>query len=251
MIVLMMRITAVFAVIFLASAAPQNRPNFSGVWAGPESVTAKIDHAGDTLAITMRMTRGNDVDQQSMKYVIGQESKNEMHRAPMTSRAEWDGDTLVIRSVAVIMNKELKLVDRFSLSPDGQTLTFRERHQYGAEPEGEDVRRLERRPAESWTPDAPPKPAEEVYKNIQIMKGVPAPRLRTVMMNLTKWLGVECAHCHVMGAFEKDDKPPKERAREMFRMVRAIGSDYFKGSNPVTCWTCHRGAAKPQSLPAQ
>jgi hypothetical protein len=54
-----------------------------------------------------------------------------------------------------------------------------------------------------------------------------------------------------MGAFEKDDKPPKERAREMFRMVRAIGSDYFKGSNPVTCWTCHRGAAKPQSLPAQ
>ena len=30
--------------------------------------------------------------------------------------------------------------------------------------------------------DAPPKPAEEVYKNIQIMKGVPAPRLQLVIL---------------------------------------------------------------------
>ena len=80
---------------------------------------------------------------------------------------------------------------------------------------------------------------------------MPAPRLRLVMTNLTKWLGVDCAHCHVMGEFEKDDKAPKETARKMFKMVRAMGQEYFPGSNPVTCWTCHRGQAKPQSLPPQ
>src|SRR5258708_39735875 len=67
-----------------------------------------------------------------------------------------------------------------------------------------------------------PKPAEEVYKNIQIMKGVPAARIPGVMTNLTKWLGVDCAYCHVPGAFEKDDKPTKEAARKMFAMVRKI-----------------------------
>ncbi len=71
------------------------------------------------------------------------------------------------------------------------------------------------------------------------------------MTNLTKWLGVECAHCHVPGEFEKDDKPAKQRTREMFGMVRAIGGEYFKNGNPVTCWTCHRGSPKPESLPAQ
>jgi hypothetical protein len=71
------------------------------------------------------------------------------------------------------------------------------------------------------------------------------------MMNLTRWLGVECAHCHVMDAFEKDDKPAKQTARNMFRMVRAINQDNFPGAGPVTCWTCHRGSAKPQSLPPQ
>jgi photosynthetic reaction center cytochrome c subunit len=83
------------------------------------------------------------------------------------------------------------------------------------------------------------------------MKGVPAPRVQTVMMNLTRWLGVECAHCHVAGQFEKDDKPAKQTARNMFLMVRGINQNNFAGANPVTCWTCHRGEAKPQSLPPQ
>jgi hypothetical protein len=246
----------------MAFAAPGQTPvNFSGVWERnksnspataqtPDSMRIRIDQQGPAFEVTVRaVVRGNQ-EQMANRYTIGQETRGEMHGAPMTSRAEWDGAELVVRSVAVIMGKELRLTDRFTLSAGGNTLTFRERHQYGAEPEGEETHVFDRRPAASWEPDAPPKPAEEVYKNIQIMKGVPAPRLRTVMMNLTKWLGVECAHCHVMGQFEKDDKPAKQTARNMFLMVRSIGQN-FPGSNPVTCWTCHRGAAKPQSLPPQ
>jgi hypothetical protein len=244
-------LTIAIAIVFAAGAAAQTHPNFSGVWAGPEQVTVRIEHNADRVALTLRAVRGTNTEQQNMQFTIGQESKNEIHGSPATSRAEWDGGALVIRSVAAVANKELKLQFHLSLSADGNTLTLRERSQYGPEPERDETRVFQRRPADSWAPDAPPAPAEAVYKNIQILKGVPSPRLRGVMLNLTKWLGVECAHCHVMGAFEKDDKPAKERAREMFRMVRAVGSDWFKGSNPVTCWTCHRGSPKPQSLPAQ
>ena len=100
--------------------------------------------------------------------------------------------------------KGLRMTDRWSLSSDGGTLTLSQRHQFGTEPEAEDVIVLDRKPAASWEPDQAPKPAEEVYKNIQIMKGMPAPRLQLVMTNLTKWIGVDCAYCHVPGEFEKD-----------------------------------------------
>ncbi len=83
------------------------------------------------------------------------------------------------------------------------------------------------------------------------MKGVPAPRLRSVMTSLTVWLGVTCEHCHVAGQSEKDDLPAKQTARKMLLMVRAINNDNFPDNRSVTCWTCHRGAAKPQSLPPQ
>ncbi|HEY1340325.1 MAG TPA: c-type cytochrome, partial [Bryobacteraceae bacterium] len=180
------------------------------------------------------------------------ETQGEMHGAPLKSRTEWDESTLVVRSTAVIANRELRLTDRYSVSADGNALTFDEVSQYGTQPEVHQVHTFDRLPASEWGPDTPPKPAEEVYKNIVIMKGVPAPRLRTVMNNLTKWLGVDCSHCHIAGEFEKDDKPAKQTARKMFQMVRSINQENFAGVNPgVTCWTCHRGAAKPQSLPPE
>jgi len=248
--------------VIAACCALAQSPDLSGVWEwnrqgppaaanAPERVRYKVEQQGAAITVTMRAVAGSRRDQLVQKLIIGQDTRNEMHGAPMTSHAEWDHDTLVVQSVGVIANKELHLAGRWTVSPDGKTLTFRERRRYGDEAEAEDVRVFERRPGNSWEPDGPPQMAEEVYRNIQIMKGVPAQRIPGVMNNLTRWLGVECAYCHVMGQFEKDDKPPKQAARKMFGMVRAIGKDYFDGSNPVTCWTCHRGAAKPQSLPPQ
>jgi hypothetical protein len=95
----------------------------------------------------------------------------------------------------------------------------------------------------------PPKTAEEVYKNIQIFQSVPAARLPDVMKNFSRWLGVQCDTCHVPTEFEKDDKPAKLAARRMMLMVRKIGADNFGNANPVTCWMCHRGSLKPESLP--
>jgi hypothetical protein len=235
-------------------------PDLPGVWeldlskepAGrqvPESMRIRIDRQGPGFLLTLRVKSRGQSDQMSLRYIPGQETRNEMRGAPMTSRAEWDGTTLVVQSTATFGARQLRTAERFTAS--GDVLTLTQRNQFDTEPEREEVHMLNRRPLTSWEPDAAPKLAEEVYKNIQIMKGIPAPRLQIVMANLTRWLGVECSYCHVGTEFEKDDKPGKQTARKMFLMVRAIGNEHFPGSNPVTCWTCHRGAAKPQSLPPQ
>ena len=91
------------------------------------------------------------------------------------------------------------------------------------------------------------KPAEQVYKNIQVMKGMPSSRLLLAMSRLTQSLGVDCAHCHVPDALDKDDKPAKQTARKMFEMVRMINTTL--GANRVTCYTCHRGQPHPASTP--
>ncbi len=238
------------------------KPNFSGVWElnkaatpaspnPPDRMRFRIEHQGEVFSVTIRVTNHGLFEQQTEKYVIGQESKNLMHGAPMTSQCAWEGNVLVAHSLALFGKTELRLTDRWILSPDGRTLTSIERHKFGSEPEAEDTRVFDRQAEGTWEPD---QLAEEVYKNIQVLKGVPAPRLQGVMLNLSTWLGVQCVHCHVVNAaqvfeYEKDDKPAKQTARKMFAMVRKIGQDNFPDGNPVTCWTCHRGRAKPESLP--
>jgi len=94
-----------------------------------------------------------------------------------------------------------------------------------------------------------PKTTEEAYKNIQILKGIPADQLIPAMQFITYSLGVECSFCHVEEALEKDDKKTKQTARKMMQMMFAINRDSFEGKREVTCNSCHRGSAHPQSTP--
>ncbi len=97
-------------------------------------------------------------------------------------------------------------------------------------------------------------PANEVFKNIQLFKtNVPAGRLLAMMeIGYSKSLGVNCTHCHVPGAWEKEDKPAKQITREMVQMTMTISNDLLakiknlKSERPVVnCTTCHRGQVKP------
>ena len=94
-----------------------------------------------------------------------------------------------------------------------------------------------------------PKKAEEQFKNIEVLKGIPADQLIPGMQFITTSLGVECEFCHVEGAFEKDDKKPKQTARKMMEMMFAINKENFEGHREVTCYSCHRGSAKPVGMP--
>ena len=91
--------------------------------------------------------------------------------------------------------------------------------------------------------------AEQVYSNIQVLRGTPAEQILPAMELISASLGVACEHCHRPPAFESDDQPAKATAREMMRMVRAIGRDEFEGRRVVTCWSCHRGALRPATEP--
>src|SRR5215831_10482480 len=94
-----------------------------------------------------------------------------------------------------------------------------------------------------------PKKAEEQFKNIQVLKGIPADQIFPTMQFIAASLGVECEFCHVQNAFEKDDKKPKQTARKMMEMMFAINRDNFEGHREVTCYSCHRGQANPVAIP--
>jgi photosynthetic reaction center cytochrome c subunit len=96
---------------------------------------------------------------------------------------------------------------------------------------------------------AGPKKAEDQFKNIQVLKGIPADQLVPGMQFITASLGVECQFCHVEGAFEKDDKKPKQTARKMMAMMFALNKDNFDGHREVTCYSCHRGSIDPVGTP--
>jgi len=98
-------------------------------------------------------------------------------------------------------------------------------------------------------PPAGPKLAEEEFKNIQALKGIPAEQLIPTMQFIAASLGVECEYCHVAHANEKDDKKTKLTARKMINMMMAINKDNFEGHREVTCYSCHRGAAEPVGTP--
>ncbi len=97
------------------------------------------------------------------------------------------------------------------------------------------------------------KTAEDVFKNIKVLKGMPASRLLPTMHFIEASLGFNCGNCHVRNAsgwqFAKDNKPEKRKARSMIKMMNSINKNSFKGHQEVTCFTCHRGNPDPERIP--
>lgn len=95
-------------------------------------------------------------------------------------------------------------------------------------------------------------PADSVFKDMQMMKKVPAGRLITIMnKGFSKSLGVSCEHCHNTNDWASNEKKEKGIAREMMKMsgqIREMISN-IKEIEPketsVTCYTCHRGEVVP------
>jgi hypothetical protein len=100
-------------------------------------------------------------------------------------------------------------------------------------------------------------PAEKVFKNIQMLKGVPAERLLSIMdEGFRPALGAKCSFCHDPQNWASDDKDEKKAAREMMRMVQDINGKYLasmkglESDHPaVSCYSCHRGQEKPALSP--
>ena len=72
-------------------------------------------------------------------------------------------------------------------------------------------------------------PAVDLFNNIQQYKAVTAGRfLRIMEFGFTVALGVDCTHCHVPGAWDSDEKPTKQVAREMSACSTRSTTSYLK-----------------------
>ena len=95
--------------------------------------------------------------------------------------------------------------------------------------------------------------AEEVFKNVQVLKGIPVDDFLGTMGIMAAALQFDCSDCHVGAGTDKvdwaADTPRKRTARAMVNMVAAINRNNFGGRQLVTCWTCHRNRDKPLVTP--
>ncbi len=94
----------------------------------------------------------------------------------------------------------------------------------------------------------PVRTAAQQYKNIQVLKDVPATEFIASMRFLSASLGVECEFCHT--AVRSVDTPGKIKARQMMAMMADINKTNFGGAQVVTCNTCHNGKHVPVNAPA-
>jgi len=95
--------------------------------------------------------------------------------------------------------------------------------------------------------------SDQVFKNVQVMKGIPVDQFMATMGFFSASLGMSCEDCHM--ADDRDwsgfaaDNARKRRARQMIQMMQKINADNFGGRQMVTCWSCHRGADAPRTVP--
>ena len=104
-------------------------------------------------------------------------------------------------------------------------------------------------------PEPRPLMADQVHKNIQVLKGLPENQFMATMGFFSASLGENCSYCHVAesgGSWEKyaDDNDHKRTARAMIGMMNAINKSYFGGRRVVTCYSCHRGGERPDVTPS-
>jgi len=95
--------------------------------------------------------------------------------------------------------------------------------------------------------------SDQVFKNVQALKGIPVDDFMGTMGIMTSALGYDCSECHVGAGTAQvsweTDTPRKRTARRMVEMVTTINRTNFGGRQVVTCWTCHRGRERPLTTP--
>jgi hypothetical protein len=95
----------------------------------------------------------------------------------------------------------------------------------------------------------PPRGGGGGGKNVQVLGSADLP---ATMQGFVQALGLldkgTCNYCHVEDK-SSDEKKPKQVARRMITMMRAINGTFPDGQQHVTCYTCHRGNTKPLTEP--
>ena len=98
-----------------------------------------------------------------------------------------------------------------------------------------------------------PQLADELFKNVQVLKGIPVNEFLGIMGFFSASLGKSCVDCHDSDSgwenYVADKNPNKRTARRMIEMVSTINKNFFGGAQGVTCYSCHRGGPSPKLTP--
>lgn len=124
----------------LAATAAQAKVSFAGDWKlavaksdfgqfpAPSAMSQKNTHEEPSLKVVVKMSTDNgDFDWESAYKTDGTETTNQFGPNEMKSKAAWEGDVLVINTKGSFGDAEVTMVDKWTLSADGKTLTI-QRH---------------------------------------------------------------------------------------------------------------------------
>jgi hypothetical protein len=128
-------------VLWSAAALAQeaSRPDFSGTWLldkgksrlqvpTPDSSVVYIDHAYSRFWLTRALVVDGEADMLKIRaFTDGDESVENWQDGTVVHRGRWEGNRLVLESRDRRGRKHSLTVVRYSLSPDGKTLTAEER----------------------------------------------------------------------------------------------------------------------------
>lgn len=109
--------------------------------------------------------------------------------------------------------------------------------------------------ADQAGPAQGPQMSEAVFRNVQVLKGIPVDEFMDAMGMFASGLGYDCASCHSPQIATNREAfaivtPAIVRARGMVTMMNTINRTYFGGQPRVSCFTCHRGSYRPEMAPS-
>jgi hypothetical protein len=235
-------------------------PNLTGVWKAnieksqfngppPAEYLAIFDQQGSKL--TEQTGTFGPHGEHRARFIYntdGTASINSFRGLPMRTEASWNGGVLMMESK--VAGRPASISEKYALSSDGNTLTINS----SMTSDGKTMERtlvLEKQPDSAGEPLRKPEQTASVhFKNVQILKDLPASQFLDAMQSFSMSLGVNCAYCHAQNDFASDDKPAKGMARKMLTMTHSINDSTFGGKMEIRCYTCHRGQSTPQARPA-
>lgn len=235
-------------------------PNLTGVWKAnieksqfngppPTGYLAIFDQQSSKLTEQTATFGPRGEQRATFTYnTDGKPSMNSFRGLPMRTEASWNGGVLMLE--AKVAGRPASISEKYALSSDGNTLTISS----SMTSDGKTMQQtlvLEKQPDSAGEPLRKPEQTASVrFKNVQILKDLPASQFLDAMRSFSMSLGVDCEYCHVQNNFAADDKPAKGMARKMLTMAHSINDSTFGGKMVVRCYTCHRGQAEPQARPA-
>ena len=96
--------------------------------------------------------------------------------------------------------------------------------------------------------------SDQVFKNIQVLKGIPVDQFMDAMGMFSSSLGYDCSSCHSQDIhpIARRSRPRRliTRARQMIAMMNGLNEANFGGRPRVTCFTCHRTSPTPEDVPS-